>query len=57
MQTLAREKSPGMIEILSEIAHNAKSHPQATVGVAREVLDRGYGHPNTHAGELRHQAR
>jgi hypothetical protein len=38
IQALAREKSPGMIEILEEIARSAKSHPQARVAAARELL-------------------
>ena len=45
IQALAREKSPRMIEILEDIADNAKSHPQARVAAARELLDRGFGKP------------
>jgi hypothetical protein len=43
IQEIARQKSPGMLDILADIAHNAQSQPQARVAAARELLDRGYG--------------
>lgn len=47
LRALARERTATAIEVLAKIMENAKSPPAARVSACRELLDRGYGRPES----------
>ena len=47
IRVLARERTPEAINILTEIMRDPKAPPAARVAACRELLDRGYGRPES----------
>ena len=47
IRVLARERTPEAINVLTEIMRDPKAPPAARVAACRELLDRGYGRPES----------
>lgn len=47
VKVLARERTASAIEVLTKIMEDPKAAPAARVAACRELLDRGYGRPES----------